>query len=229
MNLAVIPARGGSKRIPRKNIKNFCGKPIIAWSIQAALDADCFDDIIVSTDDREIADVAIECGAKVPFMRCAELADDHTPTIPVIADAIRKYAEIYTMPDNVCCIYSTAPLIKAENINNGLLTLEKNNPAYVFSATEYVAPVQRAFRITKQGFVEMFQPEYFNSRSQDLEPAFHDAGQFYWGRSDTWLSEKIFFSDDSIPLILPRKQVQDIDTLEDWSNAEILFQLLKKE
>lgn len=182
MNLAVIPARGGSKRIPRKNIKPFCGKPMIAWSIEAALASGCFDRVIVSTDDEEIAAVAREYGAEVPFMRSAELADDYAGTTPVIRDAVLRYAELYQMPAFVCCLYATAPFVQPADLQQGLATLQQaDDAAYAFSVTSFPAPIQRALRVNQQGRVEMFQPENFHTRSQDLEPAFHDAGQFLLG------------------------------------------------
>jgi pseudaminic acid cytidylyltransferase len=223
MNVAVIPARGGSKRIPRKNIKPFCGKPMIAWSIEAALQSGCFGQVLVSTDDKEIADVARQYGAEVPFVRPAELSDDHTGTIPVIAHAIKQLTIQGAAPQQVCCIYATAPFITPQDIQRGLELLQANGCDYAFSVTSYPVPIQRAIRITQAGRIEMFDPEQFAVRSQDLEEAYHDAGQFYWGRSDAWLEGKALFSPDAVPVILPRHQVQDIDTPEDWLRAELMF------
>jgi len=223
MNLAVIPARGGSKRIPRKNIKKFCGKPIIAWSIEAALASKCFDRVIVSTDDEEIAAVAREWGAEVPFMRPEELADDYTGTIPVIRHAIEWFIRNETEPDMVCCIYPTAPFVNAGDISRGLDTLLSTGSDYVISITTFSYPIQRAVKITREGRLEMFHPEKFTTRSQDLEEAYHDAGQFYWGRPDAFLADVPFFSKASIPVILPRYLVQDIDNEEDWIRAERLY------
>jgi pseudaminic acid cytidylyltransferase len=223
MNVAVIPARGGSKRIPRKNIKPFCGKPMIAWSIEAALQSGCFEQVIVSTDDKEIADVARQYGADVPFMRPAELSDDHTGTIPVIAHAIEQLSRQGAAPQQVCCIYATAPFITPQDLQRGLELLMTNSCDYAFSVTSYPFPIQRAIRITQSGRVEMFRPEQFAMRSQDLEEAYHDAGQFYWGRTAAWLTGRPIFSPDAVPVILPRHQVQDIDTLEDWQRAELMF------
>lgn len=228
MNIAVIPARGGSKRIPRKNIKEFCGKPMIVWSIEAALHSGCFDRIVVSTDDIEIAEVAQRFGAEVPFMRPAELSDDHTGTIPVIRHATEWFIEQGQQPEQVCCIYATAPFISPEDIQHGLEILTATGSAYAFSVTSYPFPIQRAIRLTPHGRVEMFSPEEFNSRSQDLEEAYHDAGQFYWGRASAWLSEKKIFSSEASPVLLPRYRVQDIDTMEDWQRAELMFQAWKK-
>jgi pseudaminic acid cytidylyltransferase len=229
MRLAVIPARGGSKRIPRKNIKLFCGKPMIAWSIEAALRSACFDRIIVSTDDAEIASVAKNYGAEAPFMRPPELSDDHTGTIPVIAHAINWQNDQATPVDEICCVYATAPFIQAEDIGRGLQSLHQDNVDYAFSVTSYAFPIQRAIRIRGDQRIEMFYPEHFNSRSQDLPEAWHDAGQFYWGKADAWLAAKPFFSSSAIPIILPRHRVQDIDTPEDWERAEWMFKALQQE
>lgn len=227
MKIAVIPARGGSKRIPRKNIKEFCGKPMIAYSIEAALQSDCFDKVIVSTDDMEIAEVAKSYGAEVPFMRPAELSNDYAGTIPVIRHAIEWYIERGFDPQLVCCLYATAPFVTADCLKLGLEQLKKTDAAYAFSVTSYAFPIQRAIKIHPELGVEMFDAESFNTRSQDLEDAWHDAGQFYWGRVDAWLTEKIIFGADSTPVILPRHRVQDIDTSEDWERAEWLFKALQ--
>jgi pseudaminic acid cytidylyltransferase len=225
MRLAVIPARGGSKRIPRKNNKLFCGKPIMAWSIEAAQASDCFDRIIVSTDDPEIADVARAFGAEVPFMRPPELSDDHTGTIPVIAHAIGWQNQHGEAATQVCCIYATAPFVQAADLKRGLQLLLSSGANFAFSVSSYAFPIQRALRITSDQRVEMFQPEHFSTRSQDLQEAWHDAGQFYWGRANAWLTGigKPLFSQAATPVHLPRHMVQDIDTAEDWSRAEWLF------
>lgn len=229
MKLAIIPARGGSKRIPRKNIKPFCGKPMIAWSIEAALQSACFDQVIVSTDDAEIAEVARQFGASVPFMRPAELSDDHTGTIPVIRHAIEWFNAQGKTVEQVCCLYATAPFVSAEDIRRGLDVLQESDCDYAFSVTSYAFPIQRAIRITQQGRVEMFNPEHFNTRSQDLEEAFHDAGQFYWGRAEAWREGRMIFSSSSMPVILPRHRVQDIDTAEDWVRAEWMFKAMQSQ
>lgn len=225
MRLAVIPARGGSKRIPRKNIREFCGKPMLAWSIEAALQSHCFDKVIVSTDDGEIADVAQQYGATVPFMRPAALSDDHTGTIPVIRHAI-EWIEVNTQrqPDVVCCLYATAPFVEAEDLCKGLSTLVETGSDYAFSVTSYAFPIQRAIRLTPEGRVSMFNPEHFNTRSQDLEEAYHDAGQFYWGRAEAWKEGRMIFASGSAPVHLPRHRVQDIDTAEDWERAQWMFE-----
>ena len=227
MNVAIIPARGGSKRIPRKNIKPFCGKPMIAWSIEAALQSACFDRVIVSTDDAEIAEVARQCGATVPFMRPAELSDDFTGTIPVIRHAIEWCILHEQSVEHACCVYATAPFVSAADLRRGLGMLQGNECDYAFSVTSYAFPIQRALRLTEQGRVAMFNPEHFNTRSQDLEEAYHDAGQFYWGRAEAWLHGKMIFSPDSLPVLLPRHRVQDIDTPEDWHRAEWLFNAMQ--
>ena len=229
MKLAIIPARGGSKRIPRKNIKPFCGKPMIAWSIEAALKSGCFDRIIVSTDDAEIAEVARSFSAEAPFMRPAELSDDHTGTIPVIAHAIGWVSQHVAPVDFACCLYATAPFVRAEDLRRGYDLLQQSGADYAFSVTSYAFPIQRAIRITADQRVEMFNPEHFTTRSQDLEEAFHDAGQFYWGRAAAWLASKPIFSHDAAPVTLPRHRVQDIDTSEDWDRAEWLFKAMRSQ
>lgn len=227
MRLAIIPARGGSKRIPRKNIKSFCGKPMIAWSVEAALDSGCVDQVIVSTDDLEIAEVARQYGAEVPFMRPTELSDDHTGTIPVIRHAIDWFKAKGQAVELACCLYATAPFVRAEDIHHGFEVLAGNDCDYAFAVTSYAFPIQRAIRLTSEGRVEMFSPEHFNTRSQDLVEAFHDAGQFYWGRAEAWQQEKVIFSPNSMPVILPRHRVQDIDTPEDWLRAEWMFKAMQ--
>lgn len=227
MNLCVIPARGGSKRILRKNIREFCGKPMIAWSIEAALGSNCFDRVIVSTEDAEIAELSRHFGAEVPFIRPAALSDDHTGTTEVVAHAIEAMTALGAKPSRVCCLYATAPFVRTEDICRGLDLLENNDVDYAFSVTSYAFPIQRAMRMKLNGCVEMFSPQYFQTRSQDLEEAFHDAGQFYWGTADAWLALKPIFSANSLAVVLPRNRVQDIDTPEDWECAEMMFRLLQ--
>jgi N-acylneuraminate cytidylyltransferase len=227
MRLAVIPARGGSKRIPRKNIKPFGGLPMIAWSIRAAIQSQCFDRIIVSTEDTEIAAVAKEHGAEVPFVRPANLSEDDTSTIPVIAHAIDWQGQHDQSPTQVCCLYATAPFVQAADLQRGLYVLQSTAADYAFSVTSYAFPIQRAIRITPDARVEMFQPEHFNTRSQDLPEAWHDAGQFYWGQTQAWLAGKPLFSKDSAPVPLSRYCVQDIDTPEDWEQAEWMFKAMR--
>ena len=229
MKLAIIPARGGSKRIPRKNIKPMGGKPVIAWSIAAAQQSGCFDRIIVSTDDPEIARVAKAHGAEAPFVRPLELSDDHTGTIPVIAHAIGWQNEHGQAVSKACCIYATAPFVQAQDLQRGLSMLLASGAQYAFSVTSYAFPIQRAIRITPEHRVAMFHPENFGSRSQDFEEAWHDAGQFYWGEATAWLAGKSLFSQDAVPVPLPRHRVQDIDTPEDWQRAEWLFKAMQHE
>jgi pseudaminic acid cytidylyltransferase len=228
MKIAIIPARGGSKRIPRKNIREFCGKPIIAYSIEAARQSNCFDRIIVSTDDAEIATVARDWGAETPFLRPAELANDFAGTIPVIKHAIEWFNKNEIQPELACCIYATAPFVTSQDLQRGLDTLLSTKSEYAFTLTSYPFPIQRAVRLTSSGRIAMFQPEHFNTRSQDLEEAYHDAGQFYWGRCEAFLRELPMFSEAAAPVLLPRHRVQDIDTLEDWSRAELMLKILQQ-
>lgn len=229
MNVAIIPARGGSKRIPRKNIRDFCGKPMIAWSIEAARASGCFNHIVVSTDDAEIADVARAHGAEVPFMRPAALSDDYAPTVPVIAHAINALVASGVEIDAACCIYATAPFLCADDLRTTLSRLQAGGCDYVFSVTTFEAPIQRALRIDSNGHVAMFQPNHLLSRSQDLEPAYHDAAQFYWGCRSAWLAQKPILGPTSFAFVLSRERVQDIDTPEDWARAELLFDLLRRQ
>lgn len=229
MKVAIIPARGGSKRIPRKNVRLFAGKPIIAHSIGAALDSGCFDRVIVSTDDAEIAAVAREWGAETPFVRPPELADDHTGTNAVVKHAINWLAEQGTPATYACCIYATAPFVQARYLQEGLARLLERRRGYAFSVTSFPFPIQRAIRINAEGAVEAIWPENIFRRSQDLEEAFHDAGQFYWGSTDAYLTDEVVFSPASVPIVLPRHLVQDIDTFEDWRRAELMFRVIQEE
>ena len=229
MNLCVIPARGGSKRIHRKNIKQFCGKPLIVWSIEKAIESSCFDRIIVSTDDIEIANIAKNYGAEVPFIRPKELSDDYTSTNEVISHAIKFQIKNSKRPLVVCCIYPTAPFVQTKDIKHGLEILKTNEVDYVFSVTTFAYPIQRSFRMTKNQKIEMFWPEYLFSRSQDLEEAWHDAGQFYWGITDSWLENKPIIGNNTKAIHLPRYRVQDIDTYEDWERAEWMFKVINKQ
>ena len=227
MKVAIIPARGGSQRIPRKNVKLFCGKPMIAWSIDAAQDSNCFDHIICSTDDEEIADVAEKFGAEVPFLRPAHLSDGYTGIIPVIRHAIEYLQQGTNQIELACCIYATAPFIQSDDLKSSLEQIEKNNADYCFSVTSYPFPNQRSIRIIEDQRCEMFQPEMFTQRSQDLEEVYHDAGQFCWGNARAWLDDKPIFSKEASPYLLPRYRVQDIDTEEDWKRAELMFKALQ--
>ena len=226
MNIAVIPARGGSKRIPRKNIKLFCGKPMIAWSIETALNSECFEQVIVSTDDEEIASIARNYGADVPFVRPISMADDHIGIGQVIAHAVEWVQNQGLTPDYFCCIFATAPFIQATDIQSGLKLISKKHCDYVISVTSFAFPIQRASKIEADGKVGMFYPSNVYTRSQDLEESFHDAGQFYWGKTKVWLEGKPAFLANSLPIRLPRYRVQDIDTFEDWQRAEKMMEVL---
>jgi N-acylneuraminate cytidylyltransferase len=223
VRLAVIPARGGSKRIARKNVRPFAGKPIITYSIDAARSSGLFDDVIVSTDDDEIASVARAHGARTPFVRPAALSDDHTGTNAVVRHAIGWFGEHGAMPEHVCCIYATAPFVQPRYLREGLERLVASGRSFAFSVTSFAFPIQRALRIDADGCVEPIWPENVARRSQDLEEAFHDAGQFYWGTARAFLDDVVLYSNASVPVVLPRHLVQDIDTEEDWVRAELMF------
>lgn len=228
MKLAVIPARGGSKRIRHKNIRPFAGKPIIAYSIQAALKCDLFDKVIVSTDDDKIANIARQFGAETPFLRPANLADDYTGTNTVVKHSISWYIERGIKVQYACCIYATAPFLHARYLKEGFKKLKNSDKAFVFSVTTFPFPIQRAIKIKAEGTVEAFFPENAEKRSQDLDEAYHDAGQFYWGKAESFLQDIEMFSVSSLPIVLPRYLVQDIDTLEDWRRAELMYQAYLK-
>lgn len=223
MNIAIIPARGGSKRIPRKNIRPFAGKPMIAYAIGAARASGLFEHVVVSTDDAEVASVARDWGGEVPFMRSPELADDHTPTVPVIADAIRRCEAMDWRADHVCCIYPCSPFIGSAALGSALAAMKDSGCDYCFPVAAFPSPVQRALRRHADGGTAPLYPEHQTTRTQDLEPAFHDAGQFYWGTRSAWLSNPdIHGSGTSI--VVPFWQAVDIDTPEDWQMAERLIQ-----
>ncbi|MET4017225.1 pseudaminic acid cytidylyltransferase [Bradyrhizobium barranii] len=228
MKIAVIPARGGSKRIPRKNIRPFCGKPIVAYSIGAARESGLFDEIVVSTDDEEIATVARQFGATTPFVRPKEISDDFTGTNAVVKHAVTWFTERGNEISHACCIYATAPLIQSRYLRESHDTLTSSDAAFAFSVASYAFPVQRAVRITTSGRVDPLYPEHRLTRSQDLEPAYHDAGQFYWGTAAAFLENVPLFSEQSIGIVLPRMYVQDIDTLEDWEQAEYMFRAISR-
>jgi pseudaminic acid cytidylyltransferase len=221
--VAIIPARGNSKRIPKKNIKKFLGSPIISYSILAAQNSQLFDRIIVSTDSEEIASVAEKYGAEIPFFRPQNLSDDHTGTNEVCAHAIRFFQNSGETFHYICCLYAAAPFITPENLVKGYNLIKKSEKDFVFSATSFTSPIFRAFQINSSNEISMFWPEKMNTRSQDLLEAFHDAGQFYWGRPDSFLKKKPVFAENSSAIILPRHMVQDIDTIEDWKRAENMF------
>jgi pseudaminic acid cytidylyltransferase len=225
VRIAVIPARGGSKRIPRKNIKPFAGRPMIAHAIGAAQACGLFEHIVVSTDDPEIAATAASCGAEVPFTRPAELADDHTPTVPVIAHAVQACADLGWRPDAVCCIYPGVPFLQAEDLRAALAVLEEG-ATYAFPVAPFPSAVQRALLRQPDGATTPLFPQFAATRTQDLPPAFHDAGQFYWGRPPAWLAGlNIHLHGRTI--VIPEWRVVDIDTPEDWQRAELLHQALR--
>ena len=230
MNLILIPARGGSKRIPKKNIKFFKGKPIIEWSIKQALNTNIFNKVVVSTDDDEIARISKLAGAEVPFIRPKEFSDDFCTTSEVVKHAIKWFKKEGIFLENVCCLYPTAPFVKASFLSSALKELENcKKDIFVVSSTSYPFPIQRSFYLDEDGFSKMFDQNLFESRSQDLKKAYHDAGQFYWGNSEVWRNNKSVFSSNSFPILLPRYRVQDIDTEEDWFRAELMHQLLEQQ
>ncbi|HGM5550454.1 TPA: pseudaminic acid cytidylyltransferase [Pseudomonas putida] len=223
-SVAIIPARGGSKRIPRKNLLAFDGVPMIVRSIRTALDSGLFEQVVVSTDDADIAELALAHGAQVPFLRPAELADDFTGTAAVIVHALQQLPAF----NYACCVYATAPLLQARFLRQGFELLQQHpDKAFAFSVCSFGFPVQRALTLDGQGALTALYPEFRNTRSQDLPDAFQDAGQFYWGRSEAWLRGEVLYSSASLPVILPRHLVQDIDTLQDWKRAEYLYAALK--
>ena len=222
--VAIIPARGGSKRIPKKSIKDFFGKPLIAYSIEVALASKLFEEVIVSTDDEQIASIAKSYGAVVPFLRPKVLSDDFTGTQAVIEHTLSQLDNSY---DFVCTIYATAPLLQAKYLLEGFEKLKNTTAIYAFSATSMPFPIQRTFKLNKNGRCEMFTPEHYMTRRQDLEEAYQDAGQFYWEKVGI-KSDEIMFGADSLPIILPRHLVQDIDTLEDWKRAEVMYKVLEE-
>lgn len=225
--VAIIPARGGSKRIPRKNIKLFHGQPMLAYSIRAAQNSGLFDRIVVSTDDEEIAAMARQLGAETPFVRPAELADDFSTTVDVIRHSVLALQQQGEPIDYACCIYATAPFVQPQYLQQGLQQLQAHpDKAYAFSVTTFPFPIQRAIRINAAGEIEAMHPEHRNTRSQDLEEAYHDAGQFYWARAQAWIERAVVFSSQSLAVILPRYLVQDIDTQEDWLRAEFMYDSL---
>ena len=229
--VAIIPARGGSKRIPKKNIKEFHGLPLITYSIKVALESNLFDKVIVSTDDENIAIIAKEAGAEVPFFRPKELSNDYAITKDVIDHAVDFLEANDESYEYVCTIYATAPFLQKKYLVEGFEKLEQSDAINAFSATSMPFPIQRTFKINQDGRCEMFHPEYYTSRSQDLEEAYQDAGQFYWTNlsREKESNPEIMFSKKSIPVLLPRYLVQDIDTLEDWQRAEYMFEAILRQ
>jgi pseudaminic acid cytidylyltransferase len=227
MNICIIPARGGSKRIPRKNIKNFCGKPIIAYSIASALESKIFDHVIVSTDDDEIAKTSIKYGASVPFIRPESLSDDYTTSIDVIEHTHSWVQENFGSVNLICTLYATAPFTTSKDLLNAYEEILKHQDCQaVFPIVEFDFPIQRAIKLSDDGSIEMFQPENLLTRSQDLEKAYHDAGQFYWMKSEFIGSGISLFSDIARTIKIPHYRVQDIDTNDDWIRAEFIFKAM---
>jgi pseudaminic acid cytidylyltransferase len=220
--IAIIPARGGSKRIPRKNIRPFAGKPMIAHAITAATSSGLFERVVVSTDDQEISRIAREWGAETPFVRPPELADDHTPTVPVIAHAIAECEKLGWAVERACCIYPGVPFIQIGDLKAALELLEMSRADYSFPVTEFPSAIQRALRRSEDGRLSPFSPEHELTRTQDLEPAYHDAGQFYWGGRQAWLSNPKIHSSGA-GFVIPSWRVVDIDTPDDWRRAEMIF------
>lgn len=226
--LAIITARGGSKRIPKKNIKEFCGKPIIYYAIRAALETEIFDEVMVSTDSNEIKGIALKYGAKVPFMRSEKNSDDYATTEDVIMEVLNEYKNRYNNEfENVCCIYPTAPFIDGEILKKACKVMEQKNPSVVIPIVQFSYPPQRCFIMDEKGYAKFKYPQYVRTRSQDLEKQYHDAGQFYIYNVKKLFEKKGIIEDDFAPIILPEISVQDIDTLEDWRIAELKYELLK--
>jgi pseudaminic acid cytidylyltransferase len=225
MNIAIIPARGGSKRIPRKNIKDFCGQPMISYAIAAAKESGLFNHVIVSTDDEEIAQISNKWGAKTPFIRPVELANDYTATLPVITHAIESCQALGWKFDNVCCIYPSVPFIQVEDLKGALKRITSSGADYCFPVTKYPTAVQRALKVLRDGKIEPFYPEFEMTRTQDLEQAYYDAGQFYWGKAEAWLTNSKIHS-NGLAYEIPNWRVVDIDTLDDWQRAEILAPMI---
>lgn len=228
MKVAIIPARGGSKRIHGKNIKQFAGKPIMGWVIDAARESGLFDRIVVSTDESEIADVATKYGAEVPFLRPPKLSDDHAGIIEVVQHAIGWMRKEDFPVKYVCCILPTAAFLRTDILSEAFAKLIESGASYAFSVSEYPFPIQRAIRIDSTGRVEALWPENNTARSQDLEEVYHDAGQFYWGTTEAFEQGEVIFSNHSVPIRLPRYLAQDIDTAEDWKLAELTFSALRE-
>ncbi|WP_167341841.1 pseudaminic acid cytidylyltransferase [Nonlabens sp. SY33080] len=225
--LCIIPARGGSKRIPRKNIKSFLGKPIIAYSIDAALNSKLFDEVMVSTDDEEIAEIAMKYGATVPFYRSEENSNDHATTFDVLKEVIEEYKLRYKKEFKyACCIYPTAPFVTSKRLSEALDTLVKNDFDTVFPIIKFGFPIQRALKLSESGKIEFFNKEHQNTRSQDLEPTFHDAGQYYWFNVIRCLEAKTLITQNCGSVIIKETEGQDIDNEIDWKLAEIKYELL---
>lgn len=227
-NIAIIPARGGSKRIPRKNIKPFLGKPVIAYSIEAALNTQLFDEVMVSTDDAEIAEIACQYGASVPFLRSEATANDFATLADVLIEVVGCYGQTGIYPENICCILSTAPLIDTPDITDAFQLLTADNKYQsVYPVVAFSYPILRSLKMDVQGYISMNRPEYLNTRSQDLEPAYHDSGTFYWMKTEALLKYKTIITPQTGGIVVDEITVQDIDTETDWKLAELKYQLLR--
>lgn len=220
--IAIITARGGSKRIPRKNSKDFLGRPILLYAIEAALQSGCFDEVMVSTDDPQIAQLAQKAGAKVPFLRSPATSDDHATTSEVLLEVLAAYRTLGVAFDYVCGLYPTAPFVTADKLNEAFAWLVQSGATSLVPVVRYDFPIQRSFKQEGERLV-LNWPEHLNTRSQDLTAAYHDAGQFYFVKTADFLREKKIFTDHTIPFELPASEVQDIDTPEDWRMAEIKY------
>jgi N-acylneuraminate cytidylyltransferase len=227
MNIAIIPARGGSKRIKNKNVKFFFNKPVIYWSIKAAKQSKLFDKIIVSTDSKKIANICKKYNVEVPFLRPKILSNDKASTAKVVKHALLWFKNKGIFFDRVCCIYAAAPFISKKTIYKGLNLLKKKRKSFAFTVSSYPHPIQRALKIKKNGYLKPVWPSNVKIRSQEFQNRYHDAGQFYWGTCEAFMKEKNIFTNDSVPIYIPRYLCHDIDTLEDWKKAELVFKSLK--
>ena len=224
--IAIITARGGSKRIPKKNIKEFCGKPIIAYSIRAALDSEIFDEVMVSTDSEEIAEIARAYGAKVPFMRSAKTSDDFATTADVLMEVLERYQEMDRTFDVMSCIYPTAPFVTPQKLQSAYDTLKKEQAVMAMPVVAFSYPPQRSY-VLNGNMLEMKWKENYNKRSQDLEKMYHDAGQFYMYQVDAFVRLKGQMTESIVPVIVDEMEVQDIDNETDWKLAEMKYQMMK--
>jgi N-acylneuraminate cytidylyltransferase len=226
--IAIIPARGGSKRIPRKNVRPFMGQPVIGYPIQAAIDSGCFDEIMVSTDDKEIADVAKKFGAAVPFLRSSETSNDHASTADVLLEVLQEYEKLNKRFDNCCCLYPVTPLVSKEILQTAFDKFIVSKADSLMPVVRYSHPIQRALQINEEGFLRYIQPENAMLRTQDLPPCYHDAGQFYFFKTDSFLKNKTLVSKNTLAFELSEQLVQDIDNEDDWKMAELKYILLTK-
>lgn len=226
-NIAIITARGGSKRIPKKNIREFCGRPIIEYSIRAALESKLFDEVMVSTDNEEIAEISKQCGASVPFFRSAQNSNDYAITADVIKEVIIEYEKLGKRFDTLCCIYPTAPFVTAKKLSDAYNEMKKNNADSAMTVVRYGFPPQRAV-VIRNGKIEFQYPEYYKTRSQDLEPIYHDCGQFYFCNVDAFKKYKTMITPNCVPFVVSEEEVQDIDNISDWNIAEMKYNASRK-